>query len=456
LMEKFANILSLTHTPMTKTTAFLFILVACLCAAAQKPGDIVATATGHTWTTKDLPPEAQDAIAKYPSLAAAARKQLLSQYVGELLLETEAKARAITPMALVKSEAKKIKDPTPAEIKAVYDANVDKVGGKTLAEVRPQIVEFLRHDLEEKAISAFVDTLAAKYRGAYPKDINAAGSLPTDVLFSMTGGAITVKEFDDQSRLTLYGIEADYFADLKAVTAEMVYNALVLDESKASNVDSGQLISREITSKMKDFSDEERNSLEAAFRNKLFAKYKVNLAIKEPVAPVQNISVDDDPSKGLPTAPVTIVMFSDFQCSACSATHPLLQQAMTPHADKLRFVVRDYPLETLHPNAFRAALAANAAKAQGKFFEYTDILYKNQKALDDASLKKYAADLGLNAAQFALDFNSEKTSAEVRKDMADGKSYGITGTPSIFINGRFVRDISLDGLKEAIENAFKK
>jgi len=119
-------------------------------------------------------------------------------------------------------------------------------------------------------------------------------------------------------------------------------------------------------------------------------------------------------------------------------------------------VVRDYPLETLHPNAFHAALAANAAKAQGKFFEYVEILYKNQKAQDDASLKKYATELGLNAAQFALDFNSERTAAEVRKDMADGKSYGITGTPSIFINGRYVRNISLDGFKDAIESALHK
>ncbi len=129
---------------------------------------------------------------------------------------------------------------------------------------------------------------------------------------------------------------------------------------------------------------------------------------------------------------------------------------MVPFADKIRFVVRDYPLETIHDNAFRAALAANAANAQGKFFEYTEILYKNQDALDDASLKKYAADLGLNAAQFALDLNSEKTAAEVRKDMAEGKTYGINGTPAIFVNGQFVRRLSPAGFKNAIENALKK
>ncbi len=441
---------------MTHIRALFFILIAASYLTAQKPSDVVVTATGHTWTIADLTPEAQDAIVKYPSLVLSARKQLLSQYVGELLLETEAKARGIPAAALVKLEAKKIKDPAPAEIKAVYDANAEKLGGKTLEDVRPQIVEFLRREPEEKAIKAFVDALAAKYRGTYPKDVNAPGLLPSDLLFSMTGGAITVKEFEDQSKLTLYGIEADYFGDLKAVAAEMAYNTLVLDEAKALNIDSGQLMAREVSSKMKDFTDDERIALEASFRNRLFAKYKVNISVKEPIAPVQNISVDDDPSKGSATAPVTIVMFSDFQCSACSATHPILQKAMEPYADKIRFVVRDYPLEALHPNSFHAALAANAARAQGKFFEYVDILYKNQKAQDDASLKKYAADLGLNAAQFALDFNSEKTAAEVRKDMADGKSYGITSTPSIFINGRYVRNISVDGFREAIEAALHK
>ena len=88
--------------------------------------------------------------------------------------------------------------------------------------------------------------------------------------------------------------------------------------------------------------------------------------------------------------------------------------------ESVRFVVRDFPLTQIHENAFQAALAANAAHAQGKFFEYTEILYRNQEALDTASLKKYAADAGLNPKQFELDLASEKNAAEVRKDVADG------------------------------------
>ncbi len=438
-----------------KLLTVIFCLLLTLSSFAQKPDDVLATATGRSWTIKDLSAEAREAQTTFAAKVANVRKQLLSQMLGESLIEIEAKSRNITPQAVIKAEAKKVKDPTPAEIKTVYDLNQDKLGGKTLEQVRSQIIEYMRHDPEEKALAKFVDTLALKYRVVYGKDINAPGLKPADLLYSMTGGQLTVKEFDDANRLTLYSFEAEFYEGLKNETEAAVFDALVIDEAKALKMDAGDLIAREVTGKMKDYTDIERDGLETAFRAKLFTKYAAKILVNEPAAPVQTISVDDDPSRGPTNAPVTIVMFSDFQCSACSATHPVLKEAMAAYADKIRFVVRDYPLESLHENAFRAALAANAANAQGKFFEYTEILYKNQEALDDASLKKYAADLGLNAAQFALDLNSEKTAAEVRKDMAEGKTYGINGTPAIFVNGRFVRRLSPAGFKNAIENALK-
>jgi protein-disulfide isomerase len=153
---------------------------------------------------------------------------------------------------------------------------------------------------------------------------------------------------------------------------------------------------------------------------------------------------------------VTVVMFSDFQCSACSATHPVLQKVLAEYGDKIRFVVRNFPLTTIHENAYQAALAANAANAQGKFFEYTEILYRNQDALDIESLKKYAGESGLNLSQFELDLQSERAAETLRKDMADGRSYGITGTPTIFVNGVKVRVITTDGFREAINKALKK
>jgi protein-disulfide isomerase len=171
---------------------------------------------------------------------------------------------------------------------------------------------------------------------------------------------------------------------------------------------------------------------------------------------VQNISIDDDPTQGKTTAPVTVVMFTDFQCPACAATHPVLKKVLAEYADKVRFVVRDFPLVQIHQNAFQAALAANAANAQGKFFEYIEILYKNQTVLDAASLKKYADEAGLNQKQFALDLSQPKFADEVRKDMTDGKTYGISATPTIFVNGVKVRNLSAQAFKTAIENALRK
>jgi len=149
------------------------------------------------------------------------------------------------------------------------------------------------------------------------------------------------------------------------------------------------------------------------------------------------------------------VMFADFQCSACSATEPVLKKVLAEYPGKIRYVMRDFPLETIHANAFNAALAAYAAEQQGKFFEYGDILFTHQDALEVESLKKYAAKVGLNVQQFTVDFNSEKAKAEVRHDIADGTSYGISGTPTIFVNGVKVRRLSADDFREAIDNALK-
>jgi protein-disulfide isomerase len=149
-------------------------------------------------------------------------------------------------------------------------------------------------------------------------------------------------------------------------------------------------------------------------------------------------------------------MFSDFQCSACGATHPILQKVLAEYGDKVRFVVRDFPLESVHENAFRSALAANAARTQGKFFEYIDVLYRNQENLDEASLKKYAVELGLNIKQFELDFSNEKTAAEVRKDMAEGKNYGVGSTPTIYVNGVRVRRLSAENFRDVIGRALAK
>ena len=203
-------------------------------------------------------------------------------------------------------------------------------------------------------------------------------------------------------------------------------------------------------------SHERREALERNLFERLMKQNAVTILLKEPTAPVLNISTANAPSKGNKNAPVTVVMFSDFQCSACARTHPILSEILKSVGNNARLVVRNYPLTEIHENAFRAAQAAAAANAQGKFFEYIELLYQNQNALDDASLKKYAVQVGLNAKQFEADLASGKFDAVIRQDMKDGEFYGIRGTPTIYVNGKIVGDLSPETLKKAIENALSK
>lgn len=436
--------------------SFILLLMSACAAYAQKPEAVLVTTAGKNFTAADLSPDAQKLYQNQDSILADARKQLLKIFVNERLVEAEAAAKGVTAESLEDAEKAKVPDPVETEVKAVYDANRSSLGDQTLEQSRKRIVEYLRRDAENKALDAYYESLAAKHKVVSGKDVNAADLKPMEVLFSVNGKSVSAGEFENKYKLTLYDQRADIFDAIRGQLENVVLNSLIERDAAAEKLDASDYIAREISNKLKDYTDEERAGLEKALKNKLYAKYAVKFVIKEPEPPVQNISTDDDPSQGPANAPVTVVMFSDFQCPACSATHPVLKKVLAEYPGKIRFVVRDFPLTSLHENAFQAALAADAANAQGKFFEYTEILYTHQNALDDASLSKYAAELGLNVKQFELDLSLEKTAAEVRKDMADGRAYGITGTPTIFVNGVAVRHLSLDGFREAIDRALKK
>lgn len=441
-----------------KILRMIFCLLLSFAAVfAQKTDDILATANGQNYTAKNLSPEAAQTLANLPKTLAEARAALFSEMIADTLFEAEAKTRGATAKKVVEEATAKIPAPADADIKAIFEANREVFGDKTLEEVKPQIVAFLRREPEQKALQDLINLLKTKYKVTFGKDVNAPDLKPFDALATVGAKTISAQEFEEKTKVRLYDLRAEIFDQVRDGLDEAIYNDLVLAEAKARNIDASDLIAQEISDKMRDYSNEERFALQNALMKTLFAKYKVNYLMKEPAPVVLNVSADDDPSRGNATAPVTVVMFSDFQCPACAATHPVLKQVLAAYApEKVRFVVRDFPLTNIHNNAFQAALAANAAARQGKFFEYADVLYKNQKALDAASLKKYAAALGLNLQKFEIDLSDEKMAAEVRKDMEDGENYGISSTPTVYVNGVKVRRLSADGFREAIERALKK
>jgi protein-disulfide isomerase len=196
--------------------------------------------------------------------------------------------------------------------------------------------------------------------------------------------------------------------------------------------------------------EQDRQRLEQDLSKRLRAGANIRILISEPALPVQSISVDDDPARGNANAAVTIVEFTDFQCPSCAAMAPVLDEVLKSYGSKVRLVVRDFPL-AMHANARKAAEAANAANAQGKFFEYAALLFKRQDALDVPSLKKYATELGLDRARFDAALDGGKYAAEVKHDMDDGEIYGVDSTPAVFVNGVALRDLSIEALRALID-----
>jgi len=164
----------------------------------------------------------------------------------------------------------------------------------------------------------------------------------------------------------------------------------------------------------------------------------------QPSAPqIFTVSLDDDPVKGNPDAPVTVVEFSDFQCPFCSRffeqTLPLIEENYID-TGKIKFVYKDLPLDNLHPNARSAHIAAECADEEGKFWEYHDVLFQKQAEWQrlassdlDITLSQFAVDLGMQAASFESCMESQDIADEVNQDTLEAARYGATGTPTFFI-----------------------
>lgn len=146
---------------------------------------------------------------------------------------------------------------------------------------------------------------------------------------------------------------------------------------------------------------------------------------------------ESDHIQGSPEAPVVLVEYADYQCPYCGQAYSIIKQLQKRFGDKMAFVFRNYPIQELHPFAVHAALAAEAAKLQGKFWEMHDIIFENQRHLDDSSLLKYAKEIGLDIPKFEKDFSSTTTIQKIQKDVQSGNDVTVQGTPAFFINGKF-------------------
>ncbi len=149
------------------------------------------------------------------------------------------------------------------------------------------------------------------------------------------------------------------------------------------------------------------------------------------------IAVNGSPVRGQPDAKVTLVEFMDFQCPFCARVQPTLQQIRDTYGDQVRVVFKHLPLN-FHPKAPGAAAAAEAAHRQGKFWEMEELIFANQKTLDDEHYRAWAQQLGLDVAQWDKDRQSPEVAARVAADAKEAERLGVSGTPAFFVNGRFL------------------
>jgi protein-disulfide isomerase len=162
-----------------------------------------------------------------------------------------------------------------------------------------------------------------------------------------------------------------------------------------------------------------------------------------PQAPVEtpqvvryDVPVDDDPALGSEDAPITIIEFSDYECPYCRQWHTeVYSQLLDTYGDQIRFVYRDFPLESIHANAIPAAQAANCAFEQDNFWDYHDKLFSMELGLSPDAYLEYASQLGLDEEQFQECIDSGRYQEEVQSDFEFAANLGVRSTPTFFING---------------------
>jgi protein-disulfide isomerase len=142
-----------------------------------------------------------------------------------------------------------------------------------------------------------------------------------------------------------------------------------------------------------------------------------------------------DHMQGGNDAPIELVEYGDYECPHCGRAYPILKEVQRKLKNSLKFVFRNFPLSEMHPDAFNAAVATEAAAVQGKFWEMHDIVFENQENLSPTDLLAYAKQIGLDINQFKTDINKEAISAKVENDFESGILSGVNGTPSFYING---------------------
>lgn len=167
------------------------------------------------------------------------------------------------------------------------------------------------------------------------------------------------------------------------------------------------------------------------------------------------INIQGAPFLGPENAPVVVVAFSDFECPYCGTIGALFEEVMAKYPKEVKVVFKHFPL-AMHKQARSAALASLAAHRQGKFWQYHDLLFENQKSLSEAKYPELAKKLGLDLDKFNKDYKALTSQQALERDMAEAQTAGVRGTPAVFVNGRRLKERNIKELQQMISQELSK
>ena len=312
-------------------------------------------------------------------------------------------------------------------------------------------------------VALFTWGIATSTRGG-----DTAGVTPratSEVLATVAGEEITRKEVEATAGAQLVQLRSQIFDLTDQALAQTIDGKLLELESAKQGMERDQFVSMVVDSNPPVATKAQIDSVYEAFQDRIdqprdviapqIEAFLLNQArqarfdslitslrdeydVESYLEPPRFAVAADGPAKGPESAPVTIVEFSDFECPFCKRIYPTLNQIMDDYDGQVRLVFRQFPLLALHPNAQKAAEASLCADEQGKFWELHDAIFEGSGGLGVASLKSRAADLGLDEDAFGSCLDSGQFANQVASDVAAGRALGVSGTPALFINGRFL------------------
>lgn len=457
----------------------------CGCESQVLP-ETLAMVNGVKIAAADLQKSTGATVSQLQRQVVEARKRELDLLINSKLLSLEAKKRGLTTVKLLEQEVvAKVPRPTQKDAQAFYDQNKARIK-EQFSDVGDDIITYLFEQRQREEAKKLADTL----RTTYEVKVLVPEALPpvtqTDrarVLATIKGEPITSADVESSLLPMIFEVQEQVYKLRKDELELSINDTLLTQEAQKRKITTNALLDAEVKptpitdEQVKTFYDQNKERVsgdfasskdaikqyleqivvrqaEREFVEKLRAAATIQVFLVAPESPVFSVSTTDQPSLGNDNAPVTIVAFTDYQCPSCAAMHPELERLVKELGDQVRLVTRDFPLNQ-HPDAFKAAEAAEAAREQGKYWEYIHLLMSNQSTLSVDKLKAFAGELALDQTRFDSALDSGKFAESIQRDLEDGMKLGISGTPTIFVNGRRVSARGYDELKATVEQALK-